>query len=123
VLSLLGNTIAYLPSATNNAADTFIYTLSDGLLSVTGTVEVVVDPPPDTPTQNITGTAVIAGGAVQITAAGIPGRSYQIQMADSLNAPISWSNLGSPQVAAANGQVQFTDPTPAAPRFYRVVEP
>jgi uncharacterized repeat protein (TIGR03803 family) len=122
-LNRVGNTLVYLPPATNRSDDSFTYTVTDGIFSVTGRVIIVVDNPPDAVTQNITGTAIVSGGALQITAAGIPGRSYQLQQSASLVAPISWYNLGGPQTAAANGQMQFTDPAPATPRFYRVIEP
>ncbi|HTH47806.1 MAG TPA: hypothetical protein VMB21_09870, partial [Candidatus Limnocylindria bacterium] len=103
--------------------DTFNYVITDGTLFTTGTVTVILDPPPGTQTQNITGAALAADGAMQITAAGIPGRTYQLQATDSLEAPLAWTDLGSPVVAALNGQIQFTDLAPGSPRFYRVIEP
>ena len=122
-LQLLSSAIVYPAASAAAAVDTFNYVITDGTLFATNTVTVILDPPPTTPTQNITSTTVGTDGAVQITAAGIPGRTYQLQTADSLDEPIVWTDLGSPLVAAPNGQIQFTDPAPGSPRFYRVIEP
>ncbi len=111
--------LLYTPVGSFN--DTFTYTLSDGTSTATGTVTVIVDPPSEAVTQNLVGTFVEGGGALQVTAAGIPGRSYQLQRTASLTSPATWSNLGAAQAAPAHGQMTFTDPTPVSPHFYRVV--
>ena len=60
----------------------------------------------------------------QITGQGISNLTYTIQAATNLNAPITWSNVGS-ALANATGVFQFTDTNaPLFPmRFYRVLSP
>lgn len=107
------------------ASDSFHYTVSDGTEQAVGLVTVLVDPEPESPTMNITGTVLTNSGGVDemhIRAAGIPGRSYRLQTTSSLGSPVSWTDLGIPQTAPPNGQLEFLDAAPAAAGFYRVVE-
>lgn len=47
------------------------------------------------------------------------GATYLLQSADTLNSA-EWSALGDPLSPTATGHAEFTDPTPAANRFYRI---
>ncbi len=116
----VGGILLYSPAASFNADDSFTYTISDGTHTATATVSVTVLAAPETPTQNIVSSVLTGGGVLEIKAAGIPGRSYRLQITGSLTSPVTWTNLGAVQVAPANGQMTFTDATPAAPGFYRV---
>lgn len=113
--------VLYSPAPGFNAADSFTYTLSDGVNQATATVNISVEDLPETPTQNLTGMTVTGAGAVAVTAAGIPGRRYQLQHTTSLASPVTWAGRGAAQTAPANGQMVFMDPTPTSPGFYRVV--
>jgi len=117
----VGDSVIYAPAADFNDADSFTYTAGNGVDQATATVNITVEAAPEAPTQNIAGTTVTGGGAVEVTAAGIPGRRYQLQHTMSLVSPVVWSNLGVAQTAPANGRMVFTDPTPTTPGFYRVV--
>lgn len=120
---LVGDFVVYEADA-GDTDDSFTYTVSDGENTAFGTVTVTVAEP-ETPTQNVTGTLLTGPSGseqMQVGAAGIPGRSYVLQTTGSLTSPVTWTDLGSAQVAPANGQMQFNDPAPETPRFYRVIE-
>ncbi len=120
-LLLAGGVVFYQAPGSLAATDTFTYTVGDGTRTATGTVTVTVRPESEAPTQNILATALV-GDAMQVTAAGIPGRSYRLQRAPSLASPVTWSDLGAPVAADALGQLVLTDPVPVSPGFYRVIE-
>ncbi len=120
-LLLAGGVVFYQAPGSLAAPDTFTYTVGDGTRTATGTVTVTVRPESEAPTQNILATALV-GDAMQVTAAGIPGRSYLLQRAPSLASPVTWSDLGAPVAADALGQLVLTDPVPVSPGFYRVIE-
>jgi hypothetical protein len=62
----------------------------------------------------------LVGGAVSVSSVGIPSRTYGVQRSINLS---SWTQIGTP-MAAANGAVTLTDPTPPQPRaFYRLIFP
>lgn len=64
------------------------------------------------------------GGPARLRFTGAIGRSYTVQGANSLTAPIPWQNLGTGAVAA-DGKFEFGDAGAAslAYRFYRVISP
>jgi hypothetical protein len=118
-----GAWVIYEPPSGFNGPDSFIYTLSDGRGGFAiGTVNVVLAPGTDDPTQNIV--SITSSGADMIVRfAGIPGRSYRIETTADLTPPITWTpHPAGPQVAGANGVIQLTDPAPPSPRFYRAAE-
>lgn len=123
-LQVLNGVVLYAPAAGFNANDTFTYTADNGLHTITGTVSVVVDAPVETVTQNILNTSFSPGGGGQMSvfAAVIPGRSYVLQATGSLTSPVTWSDIGGPQVGTETGQAVFIENNPPSPRFYRVVE-
>jgi hypothetical protein len=67
--------------------------------------------------------ARVSNGRAQFYFIGIPGRTYQVQVSDSL-APANWRGLGLVN-ATGEGLVQFTDPSAGglSYRFYRAVQP
>ena len=119
-----GGWLVLQPPAGMHATDPFTYTITDGTRQATGSIALVVDPAPDTVTQNITATVLAdpgGGEQLHLTAAGIPGRTYRLQTTPSLVPPVVWSDLGPPVTAATSGRLGLVDSAPAAPRFYRVV--
>lgn len=119
-LLLVDDWILYNAGPNNTATDSFTYVVTDGIDEATGTVFLT-----NTPFEGITfNIAIVPQGADNLLRVfGIPGRAYQIQTTASLTPPISWSNLGAPEVAPANGLIQRTDVAPPAARFYRAIEP
>lgn len=108
----------------NAADDSFTYTVSDGELTAQGTVLIHIEAGPGSLTLNLVATATV-GSERHFTAAGIPGRSYGLQRAATVNGP--WENVpGSAAfaVASASGELALRDPEPPADpvTFYRVVE-
>ena len=108
-------------SDTNNVADQFTYTITDGYGGTnTGVVTVLMAPAATNQTQNIIGVAVNGDGSVTVSFAAIPGYTYAVQAATNLAPPVAWTIIGSQQ-AATNGLWQFTDTNAAnyPQRFYR----
>jgi hypothetical protein len=116
-VSLGGGKITYAPANGFIGLDTLTYTLSDGCGTALGTISVTV-----------LSTNLPAGNLVSISTtptsrtvvfAGVPGALYLVQSAPSATGP--WTNLSGALQAAANGLIQFTDPTdpPPASQFYR----
>jgi hypothetical protein len=119
-LSWIGDWVLYAAGSNNNAADSFTYTVTDGIDISTGTVLLTVANAEGV-TLNIA--LLVQNGNNLLRVFGIPGRSYQIQTTGDLTSPIQWSNLGAPRAIAANGLVEATDIAPPATRFYRAIEP
>jgi hypothetical protein len=125
VARLQGGWLIYEPALGVFTDDTLHYTATDGIRQASATITLVADSEPDSVTQNITATQVVpAGGGseIHLTVAGIPGRSYQLQITSDLTSPVSWANLGPITMAPASGGLELVDPSPTAPRFYRVIE-
>jgi hypothetical protein len=119
-VQLLDGMVLYTPDGAFNATDSFTYTVSNGTNVTTAVVTVVVETTPETIPPNIVDSAAL-GETMQVTAAGISGRSYRLQHTTSLTSPVSWTDLGGAQAAPATGQMVFTDPSPTSPGFYRVI--
>jgi hypothetical protein len=80
------------------------------------TVQAIVKP-------RITSISIIMpGGAKRITAQGEPNKTYTLQTASSLAAPISWSDFAS-AMANASGEFEYMDPGALLRRFYRLRVP
>ncbi len=120
-LALSNGVLLYTPPPDFNGVDGFSYRLGDGLGGLaTGWVEVRVDEDGVDLAPNRVETVVVSSG-LRLRFAGIPGRSYVVQSTSSLASPIAWSDLGPVLTASLTGIVEFTDPEPVAPRFYRLV--
>jgi len=70
----------------------------------------------------IIGEALDGTGNVIITWESIPGRTYQVVTANSLNPPISWTNLGMP-VLATNNNTSAAIPLTTSASFVSVISP
>jgi RHS repeat-associated protein len=111
-------TILFSPMATFAGLDSFPVTLWDGTRLVDGTVTVeVTAAPAGLNPKNSPSVVTLPGGAVTVTFAGIPGRSYHLQRSTDL---MNWTPLGT-TVATPSGRVIFSDPNPPQPQaFYRL---
>jgi hypothetical protein len=110
--------ILYSPlSGRNPASDSFTYTITDGLLTATGTITVSLQPDPTGLTFNIVAYGQDTNGHPVITFAGIPGYSYTVQRSQNLS---TWTDLWTTNAPAA-GLFQFIDLNRTDPAFYRAV--
>lgn len=112
--------ITYSPVPGFVGVDRFHYTISDGVLSATTFVEILVVNG-DIPAPNLVGLSPLPTGGYQVRFAGIPGRTYQVQRATSPNGP--WSALAT-LVAPLFGLLEYQDTNPPQPSaFYRIILP
>jgi hypothetical protein len=108
-------TADFTPTGISYTADgspgtnTFTYTVADTLgATATATVTVVVSAASNGANM-VPGTLSVVGQNVSLQAYGIPGVTYRLQFADSLAAPVEWTDMtGSDAVAAANGLLNFS---------------
>jgi hypothetical protein len=112
--------VTYTPPSGYLGSDTFTYSVSDGRGGFgSGSILVQIRSAND-PSGNLLPLVPIPGG-FEVSFAGIPGRTYTLQRAESVAGP--WSNLTSVLVGS-NGIAIFDDtnsPPPTA--FYRTVYP
>ena len=110
--------ITYLPAPTFTGTDTYSVTVSDGTNLIDGTMTVIVTAVPGgLNPKNTPSVVTLPGGAVTVSFAGIPGRSYHLQRSTDL---MSWTTL-STVTASSVGSVIFNDPSPPQPNcFYRI---
>ncbi len=99
--------LAYLPKPDYIGSDLLTYTLADPYTNVTVPIYIHVLAG-DGLTHNIVGITNQGGGAVTLTATGIPGWTYEVQSVSNLTFPLSWQTL-STNIAGTNGLFQFTD--------------
>jgi hypothetical protein len=110
--------ILYYPlSGHNPTNDSFSYTISDGLLTATGTVNVTLLPDPTGRTFNIVSSVLDTNGHPVITFAGLPGYTYNVQRSANLTNWIVMLTTNAPEA----GLFQFTDLNPSSPAFYRAI--
>ena len=107
----------YTPPTGPEAADHFTYTLQagDGTTAI-GTVRVLVaaEPPPS---ENQLPVQLLPDGQVRVRFVGIPGRTYQIEVASAVEGP--WTHVAT-AVAGPTGLFEYQETPPAgASRFYR----
>lgn len=110
----------YIYYGTNvTIADQFTYTITDGILTANGTVNLV---PVSVPSPNIVSPTVNGSGNPAFGGNGIPGYVYGVESATSLSGP--WVEAGN-VTAGSDGSWNFTDPTQTNPPtiFYRVYYP
>jgi hypothetical protein len=119
-MSVLDDWLIYNIDAQSTSADSFTYTVSDGIDQSVGVVTLSVNGLSGI-TLNIQITPKAGENLLRVF--GIPGRNYQIQTTGDLALPIVWTNLGSPKLAPANGLMQVTDSAPPTTRFYRAIQP
>ena len=115
---IAGAWISYQAPTGYTGLDSFIYTITDGVQTVNGTVNVSIATEAGA-TPNVY-RLTDEGTGKRLSSLGIPGRSYQLQTSSDLAA---WSPLGAVQLCPAAGRMSFLDPGPLPPtRFYRVIE-
>ena len=111
--------VFYTPPQGYAGADTFNYTITDGLsapVQGTVTVDLQVD---NGPSPNL---AIVGGsGSYQVWGDGIPGRTYHIQYTTSVQPP-DWVTIGT-AAADTNGVFLFEDSGRGTAVFYRSVWP
>ena len=115
-LTNTGTALVYFNS--NNVADQFTCTITDGF-GGTNFQTVAIAPAPDT-TPLITG--VVAGnGSVTLSLGGASGYTYILETTTNLTLPGSWQSIAT-NTAGTNGVWQFTDTqaTNFTQRFYRL---
>ena len=103
-------------------ADRFSYTVENAAgQSAEGFVTVSIADNPGL-SLNIVGIELPADGTAVIRAAGIPGRTYRVQVSDG-GAPFNWMSIPGDLVADPLGKVVYIDPGPLPPiRFYRLLQ-
>jgi hypothetical protein len=115
---IVGAWISYQAPAGYVGLDSFVYTISDGVQTVNGTVSVSIATQSGT-TPNVYRLSD-EGAGKRLLSLGIPGRPYQLQVSSDL---VAWTPLGVVVLCPAAGSMSFLDPGPLPPsRFYRVVE-
>jgi hypothetical protein len=117
--------ILYTPPAGYAGSGSFTYkVMNPDLREATALVTVHIQANPDAETPNRLAFEVQADGSVYLRYAGVPGRTYTIQAAVSLKAPVIWSPLGL-RTAAIDGTFDWLDTdAPSFPqRFYRTEAP
>jgi subtilisin-like proprotein convertase family protein len=119
-LSQSNGWIFYQPSPGFTNVDSFTYLISDGRgMPVTGTVNVGIRAD-NGPSSNVS-IVSLGDGTYLVRVSGIPGKTYGIEFAETLNAP-DWQPLAS-GVANAVGMFEFVDAPPSGTdqRFYRAI--
>jgi hypothetical protein len=118
--------VTYNPPRNFAGLDSFLYTVSDGHGgSASGTVTVKVRSAQG-PWQNLLFSPQVIGGHLVCGFGGIPGLTYTIESASSLNGP--WSKVTNFTAPLTNqglgeGVFQFQAPATTAMQFYRTVYP
>jgi hypothetical protein len=116
---LSGGEILFTPAAGFTGVDRFSYTVTDGDLTATAEVVVLVTSGAQPALHTLT-LAPVTGG-YQFRFMGNPGRPYQLQQAPVITGP--WQTL-STEVAPVYGIIDYTDMSPLpAQAFYRVISP
>jgi autotransporter-associated beta strand protein len=116
-VSLTGS-LNYAPPVSFTGADSFDIELTGsqgGILRATLTVTVTADAAAGLNQTELK----LRDGKVDLTFRGIPGRSYTVQRSTNL---LTWTTLAS-VVAAADGRITFTDPSPPQPSGYYRAQP
>lgn len=110
-----GTLLAYTPANNFVGVDQFSYTLSDSHCSAQGTVTVIVTSANAPSLNQISVTA--NPGAIFLEFAGIPGSTFRIQSAPTVDGP--WSDLSGVLTADTTGLITYNDVSPPPTRFYR----
>jgi hypothetical protein len=119
---VVGAWVYYTPAPGHTNVDSFTYTITDGRGgSTVGTVTVAIKVD-NVATENLTITD-LGNGSFRVRGSGIAGRTYRLQVTESL-APAAWTDLpGASVTANAAGVFEFIDTAGAPTRYYRSVYP
>lgn len=120
-VTVSGGWVFYTPASGFTNADSFTYTITDGLGgSAVGTVTVAIKVD-NAPSQNLVITN-LGGGSMRITGSGIPGRVYRLHYTTTL-VPADWQELAGSLTADGTGKFEYTDTPGVEARYYRSVQP
>ena len=111
--------ILYTPPAglPSGAQDTFTYTLSNGVGTATGTVNLIAEEWPMTVTMNILSVQDATPGKI-VKFSTIPNLTYEVYATSTLS-PANWVKLGD-YPANSQGILQVNDANAGSSRFYRM---
>jgi hypothetical protein len=115
-----GGWVIYQPSPTaqNGTTDTFIYTVTNGTKTATGTVTVSLVAP-----DYVAEVAFDRKDGNKVYFSVMPGMTFEVQGTSDLTAPVTWSTIlngSSNWTSGADGRLIVTDPAAGASRFYRL---
>ena len=123
-VSISGAFVVYVVPSNTSGDGSFIYTLSDGIFSVTGAVTVTQTTSSTTAGSPDAVRLVRSGSDYVLKFLGVPGRNYGVQYTADTGGPYNWNEFPSPVglVAPASGVLSYTDVNPPDPiRLYRAV--
>ncbi|MDB6040303.1 MAG: S-layer domain protein, partial [Verrucomicrobiales bacterium] len=111
--------ITYTPPTDYVGSDSFQVTISDGVNSISGIVNVTVGSGPSGNGATVISITAL-GNDVLLKFGGIPGAHYLVQRSGTLADPVAWDTL---TTIAANGSgfVLYTDPSPPSPSYWRTI--
>lgn len=117
-VTIASGLITYQPQVGFAGTDSFTYTITDGIQTVSGTVN-VFSTTASGKTSNIY-SHVNEGGGKRMLGFGVPGRTYQLQFSLNLTA---WAPVSAAIECPSNGTLTLLDPGPLPPtRMYRLME-
>jgi hypothetical protein len=119
-VALSPNTLTYTPLLNFLGDDQFSYTISDGRGGTATALVLVSVISSDSPSGNMLPPLAIPGG-YQISFLGLPGRTYSLQRAASVNGP--WTTLGSITADDSGMGVYADTNAPPSTAFYRTTYP
>jgi hypothetical protein len=120
-ITLTNNGVALVYYNTNNVADQFACTISDGFGGTNFQTVTIAPAPQAMPAPRITQVVTGADGAVTLSLHGAPGYAFILEATTNLVAPGSWLSLAT-NTPGTNGVWQFSDTqaTNFTQRFYRL---
>jgi len=109
--------VLYTPTTVGNNPDSFTYSVSPG--GGSGTVNVTIAADSTGTNFNFVSFGVV-GDKPTMTVAGVPGRTYKVQVTSDLTGTPTWTDKLTTN-APSGGLFEFTDTSPPSPAFYRAI--